>query len=200
MYQTSCWHFIGLLSQHHSALREIRCSSFGSRLYLPRCCSRCVWFTDHCRRACLSIHPSICPSRPWAALPPSPSVRVRLPLPFGRQQPPGSAQVCVWGGSPVFQTKELASGVGRGGGRVCPSPWSSERLRPSPMGASSQEPSASPSMTGGFSGRAFSWRQICGLCHAGSVRLLLHNLFPYLYVQGMGLMASSKTTSVYSVN
>lgn len=55
-------------------------------------------------------------------------------------------------------------------------------------------------MPKGFFSQAFWQRQPHGPCCPGSIYLLVQNMFPYLYVQGMGLVASSKPTSVYSVN
>lgn len=97
------------------------------------------------------------------------------------------------GFSQFFRLGDLCWEQDRGGGKVCPPSQSSELLHPSAMGASSQE----PSRTGGFlQPKANPAVRVV----AGSVRLLLRNLFPYLYVRGMGLVTSSKTASVYSVN
>lgn len=132
---------------------------------------------------CACVRPSVRPAR--GCLSPSPSICV--PLPLGRQQPPGFAEVHVWGDSPCFSDQGTWSRSRAGG---------MQGLLPSPVGASSQEPSPPR----GFSSQAFWQRQPRGPCCAGSVHLLVQNMFPYLYVQGMGLVASSKPTSVYSVN
>lgn len=134
-------------------------------------------------RAC--VRPSVRPAR--GCLSPSSSICVHLPLPLGRQQPPGFAEVHVWGDSPCFSDQGACSRSRAG--RM-------QGLLPSPVDASSQEPSPPR----GFSSQAFWQRQPRGPCCAGSVHLLVQNMFPYLYVQGMGLVASSKPTSVYSVN
>lgn len=101
------------------------------------------------RHAHLSVRPSVRPARGCLCLHPHPSAFVFPFLLAGSSclEPPS----CVFGEVfPIFQTREPVSGAGQGGGRVCPPPRSSEHLRPSPMGASSQEPSVPPSATRGF--------------------------------------------------
>lgn len=153
MDQTGCWPFIGLLSQRRGALREMRCSSFGLPLNFSRCHSRCVWFTDHSAPACAPVRPSVPPVGASASIP----IRPCSSSPsFRRAAAAWIRRGASFGGIlPIFQTREPVLGAERGGGRVCPPPRSSERLRPSPTGAISREPSVPPSATGGFSVRVF---------------------------------------------
>lgn len=171
----------------------MRCSSFGSHLNLSCSQSRCLWFTDHyaSRRTC----PSVLPAGASASIP----IRPRLSSPsFQRAAAAWMCRgACLGRFSPFFRPGNLCQ---EGKGQDVPPPQTSEHQCPSPTGARSQQPSAPRFTARGFSGWAFGQRQTHSPCRAGSVRFLLRNLFPYLYVRGMGLVASSKTASVYSVN
>lgn len=151
------------------------------------------------RHAHLSVRPSVRPARGCLCLHPHPSAFVFPFLLVGSSclEPPS----CVFGEVfPILQTREPVSGAGRGEAGLAPHPGPLSTCAHLPWVPAPRSPPCLPPQPGGFSGRAFWQRQTHGPCHAGSVCLLLRNLFPYLYVWGMGLVASSKTASVYSVN
>lgn len=113
---------------------------------------------------CPSAHPSIHPSL-WVPL----SIHIHL-CSFGQAAAWLGWGACLGGMIPIFLTRE-----GQGGDAGF---------------ASSQElPPHLPQRPGVSPARNFGKSSPVVRVHAGSVHLLLQNVFPYLYVRGMGLVA-----------